>query len=413
MHKWLLLGFLLGAPELSAKGQDSELNVNSRYTVESVHVNSKRGSRLSNTLRTDLDRIIGEKLDHQILQKLAARIQRELKSPIVSIRVTRGMKPDHVAVDFEVEKPPDNRVNVNLPKFLYHSRQGWSGVGEAQVKVSDNVFTFGMLSDGDEKLERFAGVQARYEKKSIGTDRLGLRFEFDSYHQQWNNATLRALQGSSQVPGIYRTRQNFAPSAIVTLARPLEAEFGVSIQNFETQFPTARTESANAVVTTLRYHPRWEDSDGDKHEVDASYGFRAATKALDSDFVYARHTVDAHYRFKRGHSTVDLGFLGGRMEGRAPLFERFVLGNATTLRGWNKYDLDPLGGSRAAHGSIDYQWHVFKIFYDTGAIWDRGGDAEQKHAVGVGFRFDSFQLAVAFPIREGRATPVFYAGMNF
>ena len=55
-------------------------------------------------------------------------------------------------------------------------------------------------------------------------------------------------------------------------------------------------------------------------------------------------------------STVELGFLAGVINGDAPLYERFVLGDSTTLRGWNKFDLDPLGGSHVVHGSIDYRY---------------------------------------------------------
>ena len=40
-------------------------------------------------------------------------------------------------------------------------------------------------------------------------------------------------------------------------------------------------------------------------------------------------------------------------------------------------------------------------------------DREQKQSVGVGFKKEAFQLAVAFPVRAGRADPIFYAGMSF
>ena len=42
------------------------------------------------------------------------------------------------------------------------------------------------------------------------------------------------------------------------------------------------------------------------------------------------------------------------MNGRAPLFERFTLGDSRTLRGWSKFDVAPVGGSRVAHGSLEY-----------------------------------------------------------
>jgi hypothetical protein len=74
------------------------------------------------------------------------------------------------------------------------------------------------------------------------------------------------------------------------------------------------------------------------------------------------------------------------------------------------------GGSHVIHGSIDYRYRIFQIFYDTGAIWDRPQDREQKQSIGVGvkgFKKECFQLAVAFPLRSGHVDPVFYAGMNF
>jgi outer membrane protein assembly factor BamA len=121
--------------------------------------------------------------------------------------------------------------------------------------------------------------------------------------------------------------------------------------------------------------------------------------------------VKAHYRYRHARSTVELGFLAGVLDGQAPLYERFVLGDSTTLRGWSKFDLDPLGGSHVVHGSVDYGYRVLQVFYDAGAVWDRSPEAKQ--SVGVGFKKEGFQLAVAFPLRAGRADPIFYAGMNF
>jgi outer membrane protein assembly factor BamA len=90
-----------------------------------------------------------------------------------------------------------------------------------------------------------------------------------------------------------------------------------------------------------------------------------------------------------------------------------VAGNATVLRGWNKFDLDPLGGSHIVTGSIDYGFHWLQVFYDAGTIWDTPQERELKQSVGAGFKADGFQLAVAFPLRAGRVEPVFYAGLNF
>ena len=115
----------------------------------------------------------------------------------------------------------------------------------------------------------------------------------------------------------------------------------------------------------------------------------------------------------QSHQDLSVGFLAGTISGQAPLFERFVLGNAETLRGWNKFELDPLGASHVAHGSIDYSYRSFLVFYDTGAVWDRPEEREQKQSLGLGCRKSGFQLAVAFPVKSGTVNPVFYAGMNF
>jgi len=104
---------------------------------------------------------------------------------------------------------------------------------------------------------------------------------------------------------------------------------------------------------------------------------------------------------------------GGMILGTAPLFERFVLGNSTSLRGWNKFDLDPLGGNRVVHNSVEYHYGVFQVFCDSGAIWDSGQAAVARASVGAGLRQGAFSVALAFPLRDGRMDPVFMVGMNY
>ncbi len=147
--------------------------------------------------------------------------------------------------------------------------------------------------------------------------------------------------------------------------------------------------------------------------MNGSYSLRTATSLLGTDQNYTRHFARLNYIFRHARSFVETTFLAGRITGRAPLFDRFELGDSTTLRGWSKFDLDPLGGSRVIHGSIDYRYRFFQVFYDRGAIWDRPQDRDAKQSIGTGFKVERFQLAVAFPIRGGHAEPILYAGMNF
>jgi outer membrane protein assembly factor BamA len=385
-------------------------NVNTRLIVESVQISGQGSAKLSDPLRSDLDQVAGQNFDPPLLERLRDRIKQELKVPDVRMHVAKGDMPDHVIVNFEIGVEREKRFDLDLARFLYNSTQGWSGQGHATVNIHENAFSFGMVSDGDRLSERYAGIQAGFERKHVFTDRIQLRFDFSSYHEQWNEATLL----DAAPDDIYRTRTQFSPTATVVILEPLVVSFGVDFARYRLSLPVAKTESSNAVVSTLRYHQRWGSAkDRGEHDIRASYSERTGTHFLESDPVFARHLAEARYRFRRGHQDLSVGFLAGVISGQAPLFERFVLGNAETLRGWNKFDLDPLGGSHVVHGSIDYVYRGFLVFYDTGAVWDRPDQREQKQSLGLGCRKSGFQLAVAFPAKSGAADPVFYAGMNF
>ena len=176
-----------GAPD----SQDSQpTNVNARYIIESVNVvgveYSAVAKGLSSSLKAELKQEVGAHLDSNKLDRLAGRLKEELRAARVRVHVTRGTLPGHVLVNFEVARKP---VDLRVAKFLYDSKQGWSGEGSATARLAGNSFTLALASDGDELLERYAGFRAGFERDNLGTDRLGLRFEFDDFHDIWNPAT--------------------------------------------------------------------------------------------------------------------------------------------------------------------------------------------------------------------------------
>ncbi len=396
---------------------DAALNVNERYTVERVQVKRKawqQEDQVSGPLQKELDQLAGQKLNQDTLDSLATRIKKDLHVPNVAVHVSKGRMPDRVVVTFEAGEK-EKGFDIDVERFLYHSKQGWTGEGGASVRVNGNKVTFGLVSDADRLTERYAGIQAGYERYSLGTDRVGLRFRFQDYHEQWNRSTLQAA-----LPGeLYRTRQHFIPEVTVRVAEPLEWTAGVDFARYRTFLPnpvaglTARTESSNAAVTTLRYRQRWDSGSDYKQELTASYGLRSGTGFLESDAIFTRQAADARYQMKHGHQTVKVGFMSGRITGAAPMFERFVLGNSETLRGWNKFDVNPRGATRAVHGSIDYIYRWLLLFYDTGSSWNVGEDPEQKQSLGTGLHAGGFEFAVGFPVKTGHANPVVYVGMNF
>jgi outer membrane protein assembly factor BamA len=148
-----------------------------------------------------------------------------------------------------------------------------------------------------------------------------------------------------------------------------------------------------------------------------AYSLRRATTALESDFVYTRHVVAGDYSLTRHrHGFLFQGRLG-TIDGSAPLFERFLLGNSYLLRGWNKFDVAPLGGSRLAYGSLEYRYRPFQIFWDFGSVWDANQAARVRHSVGIGFasrptRAGGWFFSLAFPVRMNDVGPVLMFGIR-
>jgi hypothetical protein len=415
------LGCLLLGGLLYAGNQDSDLNVNKRYTVDTVIVAGKgwqtnvidpQNDKLSTGLRKDLAALIGQKLNPGILDGLSDRLKKELSAKEVTHHILRADTPEHVRVEFEV-KAPKISTDVTLSKFVYNSRDGWSGAGAAGFTVQQNTFLFGLASDGDTLNERFAGINGKYENKHFGSDKLGLRFEFESYHDQWNQNTLDAAAAHpDETSAAYRARLNYQPTLSVALAKPLTLEIGVGFELFQNQYPTLHTEASNALITGLRYHQRFEGADL-QQDIYADYTLRAATRILATDFVYTSHAAGAVYRVRRGKHQITDSFNVGTIMGRAPLVDRFVAGNSYYLRGWNKYDIDPIGGNRLVHNAVEYRYGPFQAFYDTGAVWEGGQPATQRHSVGVAVKESIFTLALAFPVRSGHVDPVVMMGIIY
>ena len=238
-----------------------------------------------------------------------------------------------------------------------------------------------MLSDSDTAIGRYTGIRAKFERAMLASKRLLLRFEFHDYHQQWNPSSVTAANENE----FYCSSQVIKPEAVLAIFAPLELSFGVSFARYQPGAfggfvpdgigQAAKTESSNAVVTSLRYHQRWGSDPGEQlQELTGSYSLASATNLFATDANYTRHLAQARYRFRHAHHLVDVGFLGGRITGNAPLSDRFVLGNSATLRGWDKYELDPLGGShmRSRFGGLQLS-HVAGVLRRRGHLGCHAG----------------------------------------
>jgi hypothetical protein len=400
-----------------------DLNINSRYTIESINFVDHREYKLSTSSVEEIRRLVGAKLSSEALDRLTARLRGELRAHDVTFRLTRGAQPDSVRVLIQVDHAGGS-IDASIPTLGYNSQIGFSGTAQLTSTIGPNIFTFRMLRDTDNLIERYSGIQASYQRKVTASGRLRIGFEFDGYQDQYDPSTLAALASDSRPSslgaGAYGSRLNYEPSATFVIAEPLTYTVGLSFEQLNNLPSAARSESANAVVNTLRYHQHFAGSGDDTQELDAGYTLRAATTLLGSDLPYTRHVAHLKYNYTSRAQSVEVTMLAGAIYGEAPLFERFALGDSTLLRGWNKYDLDPLGGNRLMYGSVTYGYRMMRVFYDAGSVWDQGKPNAVKDSAGVGIssglgvlQRGAFLMALAFPLRQGRVTPVVIAGMNF
>jgi hypothetical protein len=416
---------LLCLGTLFAGTQDSEFNVNTRYTVESVIISGdgwaanlasdQNAEKISASLRKQIAALIGDKLNPAMLDELAGKLRKEFQARTVTHRVLRGATPQSVQVLFEIVLRP-TRFDILVPKFLYTSTQGFSGAVEASAAFGGhNELAFGLVSDADELLERYTGFLARYENTHLGSDRVRAGVEFRSFHEQWNSATRNALAegiGSGETAGLYRTRQDIAPEVTFVIAKPLTVSLGAAFEQMQDSSPAAQTDAANALTADLHFHDRLDNPDS-QQELDGDYNVHVASRFLASDFVYVRHGLTFGYVLRHGRHVLSDRLTAGVLAGRAPFFERFVLGNSTYLRGWNRFEINPLGGNRMVHNSVNYRYGRFQAFYDSGAVWDSGQPVLVRHSFGWGMHQGPVFLALAFPARTGKVYPIFMVGMNY
>ncbi|MGE5360760.1 MAG: BamA/TamA family outer membrane protein [Bacteroidales bacterium] len=413
----LLIFLLLAAPGVAAAQHHDEPqaeNVNSRYTVESVSLAGVEDSSVSKTLRDDMQKLVGQKFDQAAANKLADRLREELKGYSVDVKVGRGTEPEHVKVTFQVERRYNRRFDVSTPLVTYYENTGWSGAIDLGGETHHNYFSAGLVGNADELLERYAGYRLRYEHRRVGTEKVRLGVEFAQYHETFEQPTQDALVTMPWVPGVYRLRQNFAPSVSVLPVPVLKVSFGVGLQDLDVDVPVQTHERAYAFTFGAQVRQRIRSASGVRQAINVDYGLRKATESLDSTFIYTRHLVSGDYTVSVGRNL--FGFHGrlGHISGAAPLFERFSLGNSALLRGWNKFDVAPAGGSRLAYGSLEYRYSVFQAFYDFGTVWDEGQPVRVKHGLGVGIATrHGFFMSVAFPVRVHDVSPVFMFGIRY
>jgi hypothetical protein len=397
-------------------------NINARYLVERVDVEGLAETELSAALRADMQLMVGTRLDHDVAEGIAKRIRDELPGYDVTRRVSRGTKPGQIKVVFEIRRGEGLRWIHFAPsrtKYLYHSDQGWSGLQDIPLGNRDIRATVGFAIDNkDDLIEEYSGYEFRIESRKVGTERVGVGLDLSWLHQEWEDSTIALAALNPQIPEPYRVRSTVAPWGTFAFNRHFRASAGVSIAELESLSHSPASESANAFVIAAGYDQEWKrpaDRGGAdlRQRVDATVSIRSGTDLLESDLIYKRYFGNGNYRLSWGKQELLASFMAGGNTGRAPLFERFSLGDSSTLRGWDKYDIAPAGGDRMFHTSAEYRNRGLAFFVDTGSVWDRDADSKVRVSTGVGYHTDNFFSTLAFPVNTDDVRTVFMIGVRF
>lgn len=349
--------------------------------VESVEVKGVARSAYSSPLDSELQLMVGKRVDHLEADHLKEKLLAELKNGYeVGENFHKGTKPNTVALVYEAKIIPWIPER-SLPEVgAYHPKQGISAFVDGNIYKG---FTLGMGTDGDTLTERYKGFTTGFESRMLGTRYVGAKVRFETFGLLWKRQTLELLDASPEIPGAYRTRQAIEPSLAFALNRMISATAGFNFVQLHMMDPQEHWESAHEATASFRFtSPKLKSGSGTS-EITSGYEVRTAARNLDSDFVYARHYWDGGYSGKFGKNQFQVSYLAGRITGNPPLFERFSLGNTQTLRGWNKYDIAPIGGNRVYHFSTQWTYRFFGVFMDNGSIWNSGEDAVNRSSVGV------------------------------
>jgi hypothetical protein len=395
---------------------DRDDNVNDRYIVEQADITGVPDDELTRALRDDLQALVGKRLDSGEADRVRERMERELPRYEISRRIQRGSEVGRIRLVYEARKrePPAWLRFVPLrSNVLFHSEQGWGsyldlGIGDRNIRFTPIV----AIANSDDLIEEYSGFGLRFEARKLGTRRLGASFEWSWFDQDWRDATLAALALRPDIPLAYAERSTITPLLKFAVTPELSIAAGVSISELEALSPATGSQMANAAVALVDFDKSWTDSSDASHRVVGSFGVRAGSRELESDLAYTRYLGQGSYRFDLGRHHVQATGMAGGITGTPPLFERFALGDSTTLRGWDKFDITPAGANRVIYSSFEYRYSGVGLFLDIGSAWDANTERHVRVSTGFGFHAGPAFLTIGFPLNTDNVTAVVSLGLR-
>jgi len=396
---------------------DPDDNINLRYVVEQADITGVPEDELSQALRDGLHALVGQRLDSGEADRLRRQMERELPRYDISRRIERGSEVGRIRVVYEARKkePPRwLRFEPLRSNATYHSEHGWGSYLDFAMGSRSVRFTpLFAINDSEDLIEEISGYGLRFETRKLGTRRLGASLEWSTFDQDWRGRTRDAVASRPDLPDLYSERSTFTPVLKFAMTPDLSLAAGVSITELKPLDAPGDSRTANAAIASIGFARSWESGGSDaRHRVDASFGIRAGSHDLESDLAYRKYVGQGWYRHDFGRHHVQVSGMAGRVTGDAPLFERFALGDAARLRGWDKYEITPAGGDRVVYASVEYRYTGLGLFLDVGSAWDDKTERRVRASAGIGFHAGPAFLKVGFPLNTDNLTAIFTIGLR-
>ncbi len=331
----------------------------------------------------------------------------------IAMRIEPGKDRDHVIVKATVVERPTGEAGLGVG---YNTDDGWLGF-------------------------------VRYRESNLGgnAQKVELRYEFGArtlyrftFEEPWlfDTPTFFSLSVYDQV----RQRRQYEAREVIgkyeekrlgghiTLGRDIDEDWRwrlryksefIEILPIEGVVPE-RGGQTNSLTPTIIYDTR----DDPASPSDGWYGSLQAEMAgrfLGGDTDYTKYTLDLRHYIDTGEDTVvALRAMGGIADTELPEYEKFLLGGAQTLRG---YDLFEFSGDTMLLFNLEYRWNVTEnaqlvLFGDAGYAWELDqtidfGDI--KMGYGVGLRIDTpiGPVSLDYGIGEVGAQTYFSIGHTF
>ena len=398
---------------------EHETNINEKYVVEDVVIRGVRDRDITAEMRADQQALVGKPVDSELAERLATRLRTAFTGYDVERRTGRGSQPGRIRLFFQLTRTERLRLLRFEPQeanAVFHSDQGWGALLPLTIGTRDfHVVPYFAFDVSDDLIEEYSGGGVRFESRKVGTERLGVYFDWSTFDQTWRDQTLVALPAHPNVPALYRNRVSVTPLVKFAITPRLSVAGGVNINELDPlEELSFNSQMANAAIGSVRFNQRWTQSSGMRHDLEAAFTVRAGTDALESDLEYKRYLGQADYLFHKSKHQVFVTSMFGGISGDAPLFERFSLGDSRTLRGWDKYDIAPVGGDRMFYASAEYRYaRLLALFLDSGSVWDTGTEKRVRFSTGFGFTPGPVFFMVGFPLNTDEFRVVFTMGIRF